>query len=268
MRIAPELKQNFIPDSCSRIAFIIFFVTCLTVTVAPSESVANSCIQCHGSSSFLTANKKLYKYFRDWESSIHAMENVNCNDCHGGNPYRTDKKEAHGESIQQLMTPVLYAQISSTCGKCHKKNADNYKKSNHYRVLTEKGKPLPFTPTCITCHGSINTAIPSPDDIADICTKCHNAVTENHPEIPQTVSYLIERLSFINYYTRVHITKADVLKENPQLLTTISKEFSELSQIWHTLELDEIAKKTMQIRTMLMKERKLLDEKRKKQNEK
>jgi hypothetical protein len=254
MRMAHELKRKFLSGSFILTSIAFFFVTCFTVTTVQAESVTNSCIRCHSKSAFSITDKKLYKYFRDWELSIHAQEGVTCVDCHGGNPNRTDKKKAHGKDIQQLLTPVEYEQISVTCGKCHEENAENYKKSQHYKILTEKGRSHP-TPTCVTCHGSINTSIPKHDDIAKICASCHNAVTENNPENPEIASYLIERLSFINYYSRYLISKG-VLEENPQFSTTIDKEYSELSQLWHTLELDRIEKKTLQIRTMLMKKRK------------
>ena len=260
MRMAHELKRKFLSDSFIITYIAFFFVTCFTVTTASAEDVTNSCIQCHSNPAFRITNKKLYKYFRDWEVSIHALEGVTCVGCHGGNPNSTDKKKAHGKDIQELLTPVKYELISVTCGKCHEENAKNYKKSKHYKTLTEKDRSSHLTPTCVTCHGSINTSIPKHDDIADICTSCHNAVTENHPEVPEFASYLIERLSFINYYTRYLISKG-VMEENPQFSKTINEEFSGLSQVWHTLELDRIEEKTMQIRTMLLKRRKELDDK-------
>ncbi|NOQ65999.1 MAG: ammonia-forming cytochrome c nitrite reductase subunit c552 [Desulfobacterales bacterium] len=260
MRMAHELKQKFLSDSFIIATIAFFFITFFTVTTASSVDVANSCIQCHRNPAFRITNKKLYKYFRDWELSIHALEKVTCVDCHGGNPKSTDKKKAHGEDIQQLLTPVKYDRISVTCGKCHEENAKNYKKSKHYMTLTEKGGSSRLTPTCVTCHSSINTSIPKPDDIADICTSCHNPVTENHPEVPEFAGYLIERLSFINYYTRYLISKG-AMKEDPHFSKTINEEFSELSQIWHTLELARIEEKTLQIRTMLLQRRKELDDK-------
>jgi nitrate/TMAO reductase-like tetraheme cytochrome c subunit len=258
IRIAHELKRKFLSDSFIKTFIAFFIVTCFTVTMVPSEGIANSCIQCHSKPDFRVTDKKLYKYFRDWELSIHAQEGVTCVDCHGGNPNRTDKKKAHGKDIQQLLISVEYEQISVTCGKCHEENAENYKKSKHYRILTEKGRSHP-TPTCVTCHGSINTSIPKPDDIANICASCHNAVTENNPENPEIASYLIKRLSFINYYSRYLISKG-VLEENPQFSATIDEEFSGLAQMWHTLELDRIKEKTLQIRTMLMNKRKELSQ--------
>jgi cytochrome c553 len=263
MRIAHELKRKFLSNFFIITSIItFFFVSSLTVTKASSEDVKNSCIQCHSNPAFRITNKKLYKYFRDWEISIHALEGVSCDDCHGGDPNSTDcssisdKGNKHGK----LLTPVMYERISVTCGKCHEKNANNYKKSKHYRILTEKGDYSRLTPNCVTCHGSINTSIPKHDDIADICASCHNLVTENHPEVPEFARYLIERLSFIKYYTR-HLLSKGAMEKDPQFSKTINEEFSELSQIWHTLELDKIEENTLQIRTMLLQRRKELDKK-------
>jgi hypothetical protein len=254
MRMIHELKRKFLLGSFIITAIAFFFVAFFTVTTASAEDVANSCIHCHSNPAFRITDKKLYKYFRDWELSIHALERVTCVDCHGGSPNKTDKKKAHGKDIQQLLVPVKYERISATCGKCHGENADNYKKSKHYRILTAKGGFSRLTPTCVTCHGSINTHIPKHDDIADICTSCHNRVTENHPEVPEFASYLIERLSFINYYTRYLVSKG-VMEKDPQFSKTIREEFSALSQVWHTLELERIEEKTRQIRTILLKRR-------------
>ena len=255
--IAHEVRRKCLSEAFIIIFIAFFLVTCFTVTTVSSEGVSNSCIQCHSKPSFRGTDKKLYKYFRDWELSIHAQERVTCVDCHGGNPNITDKKKAHGKNLQHLLTPVKYERISVTCGKCHEENAENYKKSKHYMILTEKSGSSRLTPTCVTCHSSINTSIPKPDDIADICTSCHNQVTENHPEVPEFAGYLIERLSFINYYIRYLVSKG-VMENDPQFSKTIRQEFSGLSRTWHTLELKKIEEKTRQIRTMLLKKRKEL----------
>ena len=249
-------KSTFLSASFFIISIAFFFVTCFAVNTVSSEDVANSCIECHSQPAFRITNKKIYKYFRDWELSIHAREGATCVDCHGGNPDKTDKKKAHGKDIKQLLIPVEYERISVTCGKCHKKNVENYKKSKHYKILMEKGRSHP-TPNCVTCHGSINTSIPTSDVIADICAHCHNAITESKPEIPEIASYFIDRLYTINYYFRYLISKG-VLEKSPDFSTTIDNEFSGLAQIWHTLDLDRIEEKTFHIRNLMMKKRREL----------
>jgi cytochrome c553 len=244
-------KSSFLP--------VFFFVSlialCLVLSFAvPTVSAAgvtNSCIECHGKPDLRATNKKLYKYFREWELSIHAQEDVTCVDCHGGNPDKTDMNEAHGNDIRQLLQAVEYEQISATCGKCHEEKAAKYKQSKHYRMLTAKvGRRI--TPNCITCHGSINTAIPKSDEIRNTCAHCHNAVTENRPEIPEIAGYLVERLSFINSQYRYLISN-DVLKRSPDFSTTIDNELSELADMWHALEMERIEEKTLQIRAGMMK---------------
>ncbi len=254
-------KNIFLSTFLFITSIAFFFATGVAVNTVSAEDVSNSCIECHGQPSFRVTDKKLYKYFRDWELSIHAQEGVTCFDCHGGDPNSSDKEKAHGKDIEQLLSPVEYERISATCGTCHKKNTENYKKSKHYRILTEKGRSHP-TPTCVTCHGSINTSIPKSESIAGICAHCHNAVTENHPENPEIASSLVERLSFINSYFR-HLISMGVLEKYPDFAKTIDKELSELAQVWHTLELDRIEDKTLQIRTLMMKKGKELRKERK-----
>lgn len=241
---------------------VIIYANDVIGSSVQAKEVSNTCIECHSRPGFRVTDKKLYKYFRDWELSIHAQEGVTCFDCHGGDPESSIKEKAHGRDIKQLLTPVKYERISATCGRCHKKNAENYKKSKHYRVLTKEGRLHP-TPTCVTCHGSINTSIPKSESIASICSHCHNAVTENHPENPEIASYLVERLSFINSYFRYLISKG-VLEKSPDFSKTVDVELSELAQLWHTLDLDKIEDKTLHIRTLMMKKGKELRKGRKK----
>jgi nitrate/TMAO reductase-like tetraheme cytochrome c subunit len=239
------------------ITFItFFFVAVFALNTVSAEDVANSCIACHSKPGFRVTNKKLYNYFLDWELSLHAREGITCADCHRGNPDRTDKEEAHGKDIKRLLSPVEYEQISVTCGKCHKENAENYKKTRHYKILIKTGRLHP-TPTCINCHGSINTSIPKPDTLTNICSHCHNAVTENNPEIPSRAGYLVERLSFINSYYS-HLKSKGVLEKSPDFSKAADNELLGLAELWHTLELDKIQEKTLNIRTMMLKKGKEL----------
>lgn len=241
--------------------FFITFITVFFIAVLPSSTVfakddADSCITCHSKSEFRVTNKILYNYFIDWELSLHAREGVTCVDCHRGNPDLANKDEAHGKDIVQLLSPIKYEQISVTCGKCHKENAENYKQTRHYKVLIKTGRLHP-TPTCINCHGSINTSIPTPETLTDLCSHCHNAVTENHPDIPSRASYLIKRLSFIDSYYS-HLKSLGLTEKNPEFSKAVEGELLELAQLWHTLDLNEIQNRTMKIRNMMLKKGKEL----------
>jgi cytochrome c553 len=251
-----ELKNRLpsVPLFITAAAFVI--AASGPVSTASAGDAANSCTECHGNPQFLVTNKQLYKYYRDWELSVHAAEGVTCVECHGGKPEESEKTRAHGKDVKQLLTPVNYERISSTCGTCHEKNVANYKKSKHYRKLIETGLSYP-TPTCVNCHGSINTSIPAADAIAEICSHCHNVITENHPEIPEIATYLVERLSFVNSYYR-HVISKGVTNKSPNFSSAMDQEFSGLAEIWHTLDLAGIEEKTLQIRSMLIKKRKEL----------
>jgi nitrate/TMAO reductase-like tetraheme cytochrome c subunit len=251
-----ELKKRPLSAFFLIPATVLFFTAIGSVSTASTGDTADSCTECHGNSQFRVTNKQLYKYYRDWELSMHASEGVTCVDCHGGNPEEGEQKEAHGKDIKQLLSPVNYEHISSTCGKCHEINAENYKKSKHYKKLLKAGLSNP-TPTCVNCHGSINTSIPTADAIAEICSHCHNVITENHPEIPEIARYLIDRLSFVNSYYR-HVMSKGVTEKSPEFCATMDLDFSELAEIWHRLDLEGIEEKTLQIRAALIKQRKKL----------
>jgi len=251
-----KLKENILSASLVIAATALIFAVSGPFSTVSAGEAANSCIGCHGDPKFRITNKQIYRYFRDWELSIHAAEGVTCVECHGGDPGRSEKQNAHGKDITQLLTPVKYEKISSTCGKCHEANAKNYEKSKHYRSLIERGSSLP-TPTCVNCHGSINTAIPSSDAVTELCSHCHNAVTENHPEIPEIASFLLERLSFVNSYYRYVVSKG-LAERNPDFCSAMDLKFSGLAETWHTLDLPKIEEKTQEIRKMLIKKRKEL----------
>jgi cytochrome c553 len=249
-------KTRFLPVYVFITLITFFFVAVFALNTVSAENVANSCVACHGKPGFRITDKKLYNYFLDWELSLHAREGVTCVDCHKGNPNRMDKDGAHGKDVTQLLTPVEYERISATCGKCHKENSENYKETRHYRVLQEGGRLHP-TPTCINCHGSINTSVPKPETLTNICAHCHNAFTENHPEIPALASYLVERLTFLNSYYD-HLRSKGLLEKSPDFSKAVDVELKGLSKLWHTLDLDRIEEKTLNIRAMMLKKGKEL----------
>jgi formate-dependent nitrite reductase cytochrome c552 subunit len=78
-----------------------FFVSSFAVNTGSVAGVTNSCIECHGQPDLRVTEKKLYKYFREWELSIHAQEGVTCVDCHGGNPDKTDMNNSDVWKVSQ-----------------------------------------------------------------------------------------------------------------------------------------------------------------------
>ncbi len=156
------------------------FILSASGRAAKVKKTENSCVDCHSklpSSSFVGVKS------HDWKGSIHQKHGVTCDKCHGGNPSAMDEREAHagvmGSSNPQ--SRVYYKNIPSTCGRCHGAEFYNFIQSYHFKKLEAAGKG----PNCVTCHGSMVTSILTPDDIANVCDRCHNERIGIFPYVPQ-----------------------------------------------------------------------------------
>ena len=144
------------------------------------KKIGNSCVNCHSklpNSSFVGLKS------HDWKGSIHQKQGVTCDKCHGGNPAAADEKEAHSGvlSSSNPQSRVYYKNIPSTCGRCHGAEFYKFTQSYHFKKLEATGRG----PNCVTCHGSMVTSVLNPDDIANVCVRCHNERIGVFPYIPQ-----------------------------------------------------------------------------------
>ena len=205
----------------------------------------NSCIKCHSNPDFLVTAKKLYDYYKDWETSIHHQEGVSCEDCHGGNPQARDKKGAHGTEVSGGLTAgsaVSFANIPATCGNCHDDIYEGFRQSNHIAHLLKK-KQEKQGPNCVTCHGSMNTTVLNVNTVKQACERCHNEKTANHPEIPDKANDILNRfLSIQRYYRYIGIRGEPA--ETQAFFAVMDERVRDLSVLWHTFDLPKIDKET------------------------
>jgi len=205
----------------------------------------NSCVECHRDPDFLVTAKKLYDYYQEWDVSIHRQEGVSCEDCHGGNPSARDKKSAHGSEVSGGLTtgsPVSFENIPSTCGGCHDEIYQGFRKSNHFAHL-RKQKQEKQGPNCVTCHGSINATVLNVNTVKQTCERCHNEETENHPEIPEKASDLLNHFLSIQRYYRYIGIRGEAA--NAQAFFAVMDErIRDLSVLWHTFDLPKIDSET------------------------
>lgn len=112
--------------------------------------------------------------------SVHAaeiakgdLEAASCNDCHGSHDILPSFEPE---------SPVYRRNIAETCGRCHKNEVEEYKKSIHGRALAAGIKDAP---TCYDCHGEHDITGPlaagsniNPRKlVTDTCTRCHDDET-------------------------------------------------------------------------------------------
>jgi hypothetical protein len=134
---------------------------------------ANLCVTCHRTAGGVPYLQHTYS---DWGQSPHARAGVTCEACHGGDPAQKETAAAHEGMLPSTneRSRVYYTRLPASCGECHKPEFAAFKKSAHYRELRTSGKG----PNCITCHGSMANAVPTPQELETTCTLCHRRPTQ------------------------------------------------------------------------------------------
>jgi hypothetical protein len=143
--------------------FFKVLLSCALMFAAPVAAPAQTkivCIQCHGA-----LPGRLGEPVKLWQQSIHAANNVFCNECHGGDP--KDAANAMSPARGFIGAPKE-KQIPDVCGRCHIGVKRDYLASAHGRALGNGG------PTCVTCHGNHLVRKASLDLINEkSCSRCH-----------------------------------------------------------------------------------------------
>ncbi|TBR21336.1 hypothetical protein EPO15_10585, partial [bacterium] len=140
-----------------RLILSVLFLTAVAPLVRAAEAEPDGCRACHSEERFRVQNKKIYDYYQDWKGSAHDLAGLSCTDCHGGDKTKSDQPGAHAGILPQSdpKSPFHYKNIPQTCGKCHQPVLERFVKSRHYAQLEASG----LGPSCITCHGSLDTKV-------------------------------------------------------------------------------------------------------------
>lgn len=182
-------------------AIVLAFMFLFAIFIVPSALADNSCINCHEKLSAFsekekelnevvrikhlardipcslechatTINKIAKSNYEQWTKSKHALFNVTCNNCHGGDPGSDIKEKAHtgvARSSESNST-VFFRNVPETCGKCHTNELKEFRNSAHYQRL----KALKQAPTCDTCHQPHEFKVLNVSEFQDLCSQCHN----------------------------------------------------------------------------------------------
>jgi len=211
-------------------------------------SEENSCEACHANPDFMVTNKKLFEYFQEWSASVHKQEGVTCDDCHGGDPTASDARKAHGAGVKASdpASGIYYKNVPETCGSCHDEILSGFRKSNHFKHVEKKKKKDEQGPTCVTCHGSINSEVLNVNSVAAACARCHNKERDNHPENPEKAREALNRFLSIQRFYRYIGVRAEA-QEAREFFREIDPQIGRLSVIWHTFDLKEIDQATGEV---------------------
>lgn len=143
------------------------------------KNLANTCGYCHTNPELVKKynipNLRPVEFFN---KSYHAKElgrednqkAATCNDCHGIHDIRADTDPT---------STISHANISKTCGACHKKIYALYSTSVHWQGLIRGERE---SPTCVDCHsehdilnpGNSNSPVNKRNVAEKTCARCHN----------------------------------------------------------------------------------------------
>ncbi len=204
---------------------------------ADGNKTSNSCVACHSrlpGSSFVGAKS------HSWKGSIHQKHGVTCDKCHKGDPRASGQKEAHAGVLASSdpQSSVYYKNIPSTCGQCHGAEFYKFTQSLHYKRLESEGKG----PECVTCHGSMVTGILTPDTIAAVCERCHNARIGVFPYVPQKAKAVLLLLKESNALldANVKLNRSASGTERAGDLRDARTSLHSAMLDWHKFDLDTI----------------------------
>ncbi len=174
---------------------LILVLLCLGM-VHPARGEPNTCLTCHSELNEATPAGRAYL---QWKNTVHDKAGVTCDRCHGGDSSSGTLDGAHRSirAASDPASPTYAGNIPELCGNCHGAQLEEFARSKHYRILQVRDSILD-SPTCITCHGAMNTAILSPANIADACRRCHGREKTGPSSIPEEAQ---ATLSLI-YYAR------------------------------------------------------------------
>ncbi len=180
---------------------VIAFMFLFAIFIVPIALADNSCINCHEKLSAFsekekelnevvrikhlardipcslechatTINKIAKSNYEQWTKSKHALFNVTCNNCHGGDPGSDIKEKAHTGVARSSVSnsTVFFRNVPETCGKCHTNELKEFRNSAHFERL----KALKQAPTCDTCHQPHEFKVLNVSEFGDLCSQCHN----------------------------------------------------------------------------------------------
>ncbi|MEK6775724.1 MAG: cytochrome c3 family protein [bacterium] len=227
--------------------FIVIFSILFFFTVFPAAAMGNSCIGCH---SKLDQKMAGGKAFYNWKDSVHDKAGVTCDRCHGGNPAAGVPGKAHAGVLKPADpgSKVHMSNVPTLCGECHQTQWKEFTFSSHYKALISYGGKIPG-PTCITCHGSMHTAILSPDNVAEACRRCHNPESRLSPNIPveahatlDLIFYAKNTVKWSGEFVTLAREKGYPVTDAAAALKQAEEKFRLAEIKWHSFDFHEILK--------------------------
>jgi predicted CXXCH cytochrome family protein len=195
-------------------------------------------LECHAT----TIDKIAKSNYEQWTKSKHALFNVTCDNCHGGDPGSDVKETAHAgvSRSSQTNSTVYYRNVPETCGKCHANELNQFKDSLHYQRL----KALKQAPTCDTCHNPHEFKVLNASEFQDLCSSCHNIDMKIAPDIPDKAMKAIDNAEMLKNEIRIADAAIKQAKQQGKDVTAAQKGLDaaiairdNLPILWHSFNL-------------------------------
>jgi formate dehydrogenase gamma subunit len=138
-------------------------------------NLAATCARCHADRELMTRRKITIPEASElYARSVHGRSRnpnaATCNDCHESHRIRPASDPA---------SSIARANIANTCGRCHAKQAGDYRISIHGAAVA---RGVTAAPTCTDCHGEHRIRGPRDVDspvaaraVTKTCSHCHEA---------------------------------------------------------------------------------------------
>jgi hypothetical protein len=195
-------------------------------------------LECHAT----TINEIAKSNYEQWTNSKHALFNVTCDNCHGGNTSSDVKEIAHAgiSRSSESNSSVFYRNVPDTCGKCHKDELNQFKDSLHYQRL----EALKQAPSCDTCHMPHEFSVLNASEFQDVCSSCHNIDMKIAPDIPEKAVNAFENAEQLKNEIRIADAAIKQAKQQGKDITAAQKEIDaaisirdNLPKLWHSFNL-------------------------------
>jgi hypothetical protein len=183
--------------------------------------------------------------FAAWRGSPHAGAGVGCEACHGGDPAATDAAQAHRGVTRSTdpASPVFFARIPDTCGRCHASEVGYFRSSIHYARLRSDGRG----PNCVTCHGAMATSVLTPEHLLGTCSACHGANGVAPPGKAREAAQVLALVRAENILFDVVASQAAAQRgargaaRVRVMLDDAERHLSAAAEVWHSFRLDSAA---------------------------
>ena len=186
-------------------------------------------------------------------TSPHREAGITCEQCHGGEPGKSVKREAHVGvlGVSDPKSRVFYRNQPETCGKCHAPVVSQFTRSAHYKAL--HGDVA--APDCSTCHRAMNRKPYFHDIVENACRSCHSdTVSGQQQSVVDQAHEILHRLNIAKGYlgwTTVYYQSKGWPDDTQQKLTSLREKYHDILATGHSFDLPKSDRASIELLTEL-----------------